>query len=465
MSRPMTPEQWRRQMNKWKVPVAYRKGWEGRGRPAYTGPFIDVCGIMVHHTGSDVQSNDYIDFLFVRGRADLPAPLCHGATGMNGITHMGATGRANHAGKGSSAVFKRVKNETVSLTKEEKPTNPQQEDGNRHFYGNEVMFDGGQPMTSKQYNGLVRWCAAVCDWHGWTGRSIIGHGEWTTAKWDPGMTDMARLRRDVDALLKKESKPDPVVVPPKPKPKLLFETEAYTINVHGKAPLTMPARSKILGTEIATSKPSILFAQECYTAVRPILQRRLPKYLHLVGTNNGKVIWIDPDIWHFKRASVTSFGLGNGKAAVATLLRHRATGFEQVVSTGHLSFKPNEGARRIDQMERWAERLQKEWPDLPILAGGDLNDFRPANAGVRREAKRHGLRDPKVDLASVMHGQFNSYNGYKVPPLKRGEHIDGFLITEELKATRLRVDTIPAKSKKDYGSDHLGMELRFGAAA
>ncbi|SDD40341.1 peptidoglycan recognition protein family protein [Auraticoccus monumenti] len=200
MARPMTPAQWRAQMQKWKVPHAFVDGWEGNGRPAYTGPFNDVVGILVHHTGSWAQSAAYLLFLFFSGRSDLPGPLCQAATNAKGITYIGATGRANHAGKGSVAVFDLIRQDAMPLTREVTP-GPDSVDGNARFYGNEVMFDGSSPMTDAQYACLVLWCAAVCDFHGWDGRSIGGHGEWTRSKWDPGETDMARLRRDVNARL------------------------------------------------------------------------------------------------------------------------------------------------------------------------------------------------------------------------------------------------------------------------
>jgi hypothetical protein len=212
MAKPMTPDQILAAMKKWHVPYHEYPGWKTRGRPASTGPFSDVRGIMIHHTGSDAgQSDDYLKFLFVDGRADLPAPLCNTATDMDGDLHLGAIGRANHAGRGSSTVLAKVTTENHPGYTSELHPGADSADGNAHFYGNEVRYDGGQPMTPKQYATAVRWAAAVCDFHHWTALAIIGHREWTTRKVDPGHCPMNKFRADVAALLKAGS---PTPTPP-----------------------------------------------------------------------------------------------------------------------------------------------------------------------------------------------------------------------------------------------------------
>jgi hypothetical protein len=205
MARPMTADQWLAAMRKWGVPFKEYTGWRTRGRPASAGPFDDVRGVVIHHTGSDAgQGDDYLKFLFVTGRPDegIPGPLCHTATDMDGDVWLGATGRANHAGRGSGAVLAKATAESYpGFTSELKP-GADDTDGNAHFYGNEVRYDGGQPMTAKQYDGAVRWAAAICDFHKWSALSVIGHREWTTRKNDPGNCPMNKFRLAVDARLK-----------------------------------------------------------------------------------------------------------------------------------------------------------------------------------------------------------------------------------------------------------------------
>lgn len=202
MARPMTPVQIKAAMTKWKVPVKYYPGWDTRGRP---GDFSDMRGVVIHHTGSDAgQSDDYLAFLFKTGRpADgIPGPLCHSAADMDGDLWIGSAGRANHAGKGSGAVLAEITDESYKGYSVELKPGPDNTDGNAHLYGCEVRYDGGQPMTPKQYDAALRWAAAVCDFNGWSALSIIGHREWTSRKNDPGHCPMNKFRSDVAALLK-----------------------------------------------------------------------------------------------------------------------------------------------------------------------------------------------------------------------------------------------------------------------
>jgi hypothetical protein len=199
----MTAAQTLTAMKKWKVPYREYPGWGTRGRDPEHGPFSDVHGIMIHHTGSDAgQSDAYLKFLFVDGRSDLPGPLCNVSTDMDGDLHLGAQGRANHAGSGSSSVLSHVTHEDYAGYKVELKPGPDSVDGNANFYGNEVRYDGGQPMTDKQWAAAVLWAAAVCDFHGWSALAVIGHREWTTRKPDPGNCPMYRFRSAVDVLLK-----------------------------------------------------------------------------------------------------------------------------------------------------------------------------------------------------------------------------------------------------------------------
>lgn len=207
MAKPMTKAEWVTAMTLWQVPVKYYPGWDTRGRdfviPSLA--FDDINGVVIHHTGSDAgQSDDYLKFLFVTGRPtdNIPGPLCHSAADMDGDLNMGAIGRANHAGQGSSATLGHVVAEDYAGYQNELKPGADNTDGNAHFYGCEVRYDGGQPMTPKQYQAALRWAAAICHHYGWSALSVIGHREWTTRKNDPGSCPMTKFRSDVAALLK-----------------------------------------------------------------------------------------------------------------------------------------------------------------------------------------------------------------------------------------------------------------------
>lgn len=227
MAKPMSKAEWITAMTLWQVPVKYYPGWDTRGRD-FINPslaFDAINGVVIHHTGSDAgQSDDYLAFLFKTGRPTegIPGPLCHSAADMDGDLNMGAIGRANHAGQGSSVTLGHVVNEDYTGYQNELKPGPDNTDGNAHFYGCEVRYDGGQPMTPKQYQAALRWAAAICHHYGWSALSVIGHREWTTRKNDPGNCPMTKFRSDVAALLKAgppKTTPKPPVKPPVTPPK------------------------------------------------------------------------------------------------------------------------------------------------------------------------------------------------------------------------------------------------------
>lgn len=200
MATQATPAQMVAAFNKWHCDLRLYPGYATRGYGP--GSISDVRGVMIHHTGSDAQSDAYLDFLFNIGRpGDVPPPLCNWSTDMDGDLWLGACERANHAGAGSSATLSKVaagnydwRNATIT---------PGTDDinGNSHYYGNEVRFDGGQPMTRAQWVTVILSSAAMCDFHGWGAWHVIGHKEHTRRKTDPASTLMYMIRRDVAAAL------------------------------------------------------------------------------------------------------------------------------------------------------------------------------------------------------------------------------------------------------------------------
>ncbi|WJV49908.1 peptidoglycan-binding protein [Streptomyces flavofungini] len=218
----MTPAQIKAQLRKFDVPFKEYRSWETHNRN-HKGAWGPVNGFMVHHTGSD--SRDQRALLY-GGIAGLPGPLCHFGLAQDGTVHLVGWGRANHAGSGDPDVLRAVQNE--SYGKNPPADNQSTVDGNARFYGVEIWYSGSHQMTGPQYKTLLRLAAAVCDFHGWSEKSVIGHGEWgSPGKWDPGykpgrMMDMAEVRSDVKTVLKPggkpPTKPDKPKPPTKPKP-------------------------------------------------------------------------------------------------------------------------------------------------------------------------------------------------------------------------------------------------------
>lgn len=198
MAKAMTFAQRVSQAKKWEVPLRIYPGAETRGR----GPLGEMYAYVVHHTGSDSQSDAYLKFLAIDGRPDLPPPLCNDSTDMDGDVWLIAAGRANHAGAGSSRTRAAVLKATYTGNLTPGPDDLGGTACNGSTYGNEVRFDGGQPMTRAQWVSTVLDAASVCDWHGWSEHHVIGHKEHTGRKPDPGSTVMALLRADVRVALK-----------------------------------------------------------------------------------------------------------------------------------------------------------------------------------------------------------------------------------------------------------------------
>lgn len=382
MSRPMTEAQWKAQLKKWKVDVVYLPGWATRGRNHL--PFSNVNGIMIHHTGSDSQSKDYIDWLFTRGRPaeGIPAPLAQTMAMMDGRIIMGARGRANHAGKGVQRILSKVIQETVSLTDEEKPGALGTVDGNARFYGNEVAFDGGQPMTAKQYRAVVLWCCAIADFHKWSGQSVIGHGEWTSGKWDPGHTDMAKLRRDVNAQLKAGP---PGSSQPKPTPKPQYEplVGVRTINVWGNSTegaRTFKARHKTLAKDIATGKRAVILVQELREDQEPLLTAALkPRGYTLVRHASLLAIYVRTASVKIKATKVEMLDTQNAGWEERILMAHlEVRGQDILVGNTHLDYRDGFDNRRVKQAKQAIHALdvfgeQRKVPEEFRIFGGDMN--------------------------------------------------------------------------------------------
>jgi len=204
MSDPIGPKQLLSQFKKWDVKYREVEGWRTYGRDDETGlKFGPVFGCVTHHTGTDAPDINN-RHLIKNGRSDLPGPLAHFGLNDDGTVDIISIGRANHAGGGDPDVLTAVKLENYDL--KPPPTDKHQgeagaADGNDCFYGVECYYSGGHPMTKAAYTSLVKLWAAICDHHSWSAKSVIGHGEWSDYKWDPGNVSMIGLRRDIQQAL------------------------------------------------------------------------------------------------------------------------------------------------------------------------------------------------------------------------------------------------------------------------
>lgn len=196
MSTPMTADQQLAQFKKWNITTKETDGWRTHNRAGH-GAWGNVHGLVVHHTGSD--STDQVALLR-DGYSELPGPLVQWGLAQDGIVYMIGNGRCNHAGAGDPDVLAAVIAENYDAYP---PTDKVATvDGNAVFYGVEIWYSGSHGMTKAQYSTLLKLGAAVIDFHGWTQKSVIAHGEWQPGKWDPGyadgkMMDMNAVRNDI----------------------------------------------------------------------------------------------------------------------------------------------------------------------------------------------------------------------------------------------------------------------------
>lgn len=153
--------------------------WRNHNRN-HVGSWGPVHGCMIHHTVSSTDDGSVA--LCYNGHSTLPGPLCHGVGRNDGRIALVGHGRANHAGSGDDDVLQAVVNETALPADNEANT-----DGNRHFYGLEIVNRGNGTDTYPwvQYVQAVKWATAHCRMHGWSEKSVIGHKEWQPGKIDP----------------------------------------------------------------------------------------------------------------------------------------------------------------------------------------------------------------------------------------------------------------------------------------
>jgi len=237
MSNPMTAAELVAQLKKWNIPFKEVKEWRTHNRAGH-GAWGPLNGFIWHHTGADTSDpSGYAAGTLYNGLSTLPGPLCHIGLAPDGTAYLVGWGRANHAGGGDPVVLQHVINEDYSGILKPHKGNSDGVDGNARFYGMEIMYSGSHGMTASQYSMALKISAAILDFHDWSAKSVIAHGEWSDDKWDPGyahgkMMDMNAVRNDIADVLEKGPKAStPVVDTPDKKTasyKEVWETDAAT---------------------------------------------------------------------------------------------------------------------------------------------------------------------------------------------------------------------------------------------
>lgn len=155
--------------------VSETDGWLSRGRRTLT-----IKGVLCHHTASQPGKNAPALGTVIKGRSDLPGPLCQVLLGRDGTCYIVAAGAANHAGRGL----------WHGVT-----------DGNGQLFGVEAENSGlGEPWPEKQMDAYVRLCAAVCKKMKIGAEMVAAHREYALPKGrkpDPAGIDMPTFRARV----------------------------------------------------------------------------------------------------------------------------------------------------------------------------------------------------------------------------------------------------------------------------
>lgn len=163
------------------VDVEAVEGWETRGKQGFAPE-----GILVHHTAGPKRGDAPSLSLCVKGRPDVPGPLCHIVLARSGKAHLVTANIANHAGLGAA--------EVLDLVRADEPVDDDARarryrdsvSGNPFLYGIEVENSGvpGDVYPDAQIDALGRICAALCQHHGFSPNRIIHHRQWTSRKVD-----------------------------------------------------------------------------------------------------------------------------------------------------------------------------------------------------------------------------------------------------------------------------------------
>lgn len=192
--------------------VEAEPGWETRRGSKYSFDHRPggTLGMIVHHTAAGGSRDMPCRNICVNGRSDLKGPLVQFLLGRSGKLLLISQNRCNHAGRGSSEVIKDLeahRDITAEFDAGQDAYNARnfgrQNDyrkGNGRFWGVEVENNGiGEEYSQEQIKVLVKLCAAMCKWQGWSHNRIIHHREWTSRKYD--MSYSGPLREYVQKMM------------------------------------------------------------------------------------------------------------------------------------------------------------------------------------------------------------------------------------------------------------------------
>lgn len=122
----------------------------------------------------------------VNGRSGIPGPLCHGLIDLNGVLHVIASGRANHAGVGNQGLLVRMKANQWPAGSAAKLRLPDTGGSGGALTGWEIENDGTKPLSDAQVVTCAQMASCCSDVLGYGDAQAVGwdHQAWTKRKID-----------------------------------------------------------------------------------------------------------------------------------------------------------------------------------------------------------------------------------------------------------------------------------------
>ena len=224
MAKPITADQLIKQLKAIGLPYIEYPGWRSRGVDRMRTKGFSPRGICIHHTAGNLGRRTVRQYIadIINGDRKVP-DKANVVIGPDGDLWLNAAGRANHIVYYSAKAMDRILAGNLPTSGSVNLRGSSQ-NMNGYAYGVEIIAAG--TPNAKQRATAVKWAAALCLFHGWSGGEVFGHGEIAYDRdWsDPGF-NMGEFRRDVMALVKAKGKPSGGVSKPttggvaKPKPK------------------------------------------------------------------------------------------------------------------------------------------------------------------------------------------------------------------------------------------------------
>lgn len=226
-------------------------------------------------------------------------------------------------------------------------------------------------------------------------------------------------------------------------------------------------RAKILANRLLTKEPDIIYCEELYATERPLMESLLSGKYGVGSVHKGKVVFYLKTAYKKIIGSDRGFDLPNGKTAAGVKIESITTGKRINAVAAHLSWQHDYEAQRAAETKSLITQCKTQYPENRTLYAGDWNASLKfgdrTGDSVAKVMAAYGYRDlyKDVPVASRYYEEYNSANGFALPPPKDGIHLDR-IFGGDVTGTAWRLDAYVPSTVSGYGSDHfaVGVTLR-----